>query len=386
MKIIESKQECCGCRICEHICPVSAIKMILDEEGFLYPFIDKSLCEDCGLCKKVCSFIKEKVKFDRLNNSLFYAVRHKDISEILKSRSGAMFVVLSDYILVKEGVIYGAGFDKNLTVIHKRATSKKDRDEFRGSKYVQSDLGSTFKLIELDLKSNRYVLFSGTPCQCSALYSFLEYTDTSIEKLFVCDLVCHGAPSPKVYSDFIHYCEKKNHAKVISINLRDKSMGWNEHLETVTYENKKKETGSIYRQLYYSNMINRPSCSNCRFASTDRYSDITLADYWGIERLSKTFNYDNKGASLVIVNTKKGKDLFDKIIEKIFYLESSLEKSVQPNLKQATPMSKKRTQFWSDYNRKGFGYILKKYYKVSKLKRLFKKIISLKKHLAQVND
>ena len=170
---VEKKAECCGCTACASICPARAISMQPDALGFLYPVADADKCIDCGLCDKVCAFNDGYSKECNLEQPLAFAVRHKDIGEVERSRSGAVFVALSDYILECGGVVYGAAFTDDFSVVHKRATTKEQRDEFRGSKYVQSNLDGLLLQVKADLKNGIKVLFSGTPCQTAALNSFV---------------------------------------------------------------------------------------------------------------------------------------------------------------------------------------------------------------------
>ena len=173
---INDKHNCCGCTACESICPHQAITMKPDVLGFKYPEVDKDKCTDCGLCEKVCAFNDNYDKSLNLPQPQAFAARHKDMSEIMKSRSGAMFAAISDFVLDKDGVVYGAGYEGHFVVTHKRAASKEERDEFRGSKYVQSDLSGVFKQVKDDLKNGLTVMFSGTPCQTSGLNSFVGKT------------------------------------------------------------------------------------------------------------------------------------------------------------------------------------------------------------------
>ena len=204
---ISDPSDCCGCSACASICNHNAITMEPDKLGFLYPKVNPDKCVDCSLCEKVCSFNNDYNKSSNLHTPVTYAVRHKDIKEIEKSRSGAAFIAISDYVLENGGVVYGVGYTGHFRVVHKRAINKEQRDEFRGSKYVQSDLTNTFRQVKEDLKNNFFVLFSGTPCQTSGLISYIG--EKLREKLFIVDIVCHGVPSPFIWSDYINYLEKK---------------------------------------------------------------------------------------------------------------------------------------------------------------------------------
>ncbi|MDE6291475.1 MAG: 4Fe-4S dicluster domain-containing protein, partial [Muribaculaceae bacterium] len=188
MIIINDKRECSGCSACYAICGRNAIEMKDDSLGFKYPDVDPEKCVECGLCEKVCAFNDDYSTPDNYEQPLAIGGRHNNIKEVDKSRSGGIFAALSDVILSDGGVIYGAGYDSSFRVMHKRATSAAERDELRGSKYVQSDMGDVFRQVESDLKANRNVLFSGTPCQTAGLSSFLKLRKVNCDRLLICDI------------------------------------------------------------------------------------------------------------------------------------------------------------------------------------------------------
>ena len=234
---ITDKSKCCGCTACASICPHDAISMQPDTLGFLYPVVDKSKCTDCGLCEKVCAFNEHYDTSLNLPQPDAYAARHKDIREVETSRSGAAFIAISDYILEHGGVVYGAGYADHFRVVHKRATTKEERDEFKGSKYVQSDLTGVFRMVKKDLRDGKVVLFSGTPCQTSGLASYIG--NKLRERLYLVDIVCHGVPGPFVWRDYIAYLEKKQGAEICWVNFRDKQLfGWRAHRETFKFINR----------------------------------------------------------------------------------------------------------------------------------------------------
>ena len=194
---ITDKAACSGCTACESICPKDAIVMQPDVLGFLFPVVNKEKCVDCGACERVCPFNDDYDKTFNLPTPDVYGGRHKNMAEVETSRSGAAFIAISDWILEHGGIVYGAGFAEHFRVVHKRACTKAERYEFKGSKYVQSDLRGVFRQVKQDLKDGRIVLFSGTPCQTAELASFIGRGDLR-EKLYLVDLVCHGVPSPAV--------------------------------------------------------------------------------------------------------------------------------------------------------------------------------------------
>lgn len=369
-------KDCCGCTACESICPQGAISMRPDNLGFLYPAIDENKCTKCNLCSKVCSFNKNYKK-NAVGEIEVYAVRHKNIAEIENSRSGAMFIAITDYILSNGGVVYGAGYKGHFVVTHKRATSKEERDEFRGSKYVQSDLGNTFKSVRRDLKDGLLVCFSGTPCQTSGLHSYLETSRTDSKNLITIDIVCHGVPSPYIWRDYLAYIEKKYHGKATAVSFRDKeACGWTAHKESFII-NEKKVVSDTYTNLFYKHIMFRHSCQVCHYTNTIRPSDITIADFWGWERVDTDFNKDDKGVSLVLINSTKGRELFEIVKSSIDFIKTEIGLALQPNLQQPSAVSPQRMDFEKDYKKRGLEYVLKKYGKTNepdKITEIIRKI------------
>jgi len=363
MEIYNKKINCCGCTACMNICPKKAITMKEDEEGFLYPVIDKEKCIQCGLCKKVCAFQNGIEIEERLEKFKVYAAKNKIDNFRLKSSSGGMFVAISDYVLKNNGVIYGVAFDKNFKAQHIRAENEKDRNRCLGSKYSQSELNQIFKLVKQDLENGKLVLFTGTPCQVAGLNSFLANMDRN--NLILVDIVCHGTPSPKLFQEYINYIEKKRKSKIKEFYHRAKDLGW-VHNEKIVYENNKNEDKSnlsqAWKNIFYSHLALRPACYNCPYTNTKRISDITIADFWGIEKFTPEF-VDKKGVSLVIVNTKKGSEMFENIKKDIEYIEKNIDeaKEKNPNLVKPTDCPDNRERFWEEYEQNGIEYILKKY-------------------------
>ena len=208
-----------------------------------------------------------------------------------------MFTAISDYVLENNGIIYGAGFNEDFVVCHQRASTKEERDMLRGSKYVQSDLKDIFGLVKNDLLNNKIVLFTGTPCQLAGLISFLRDVDTS--NLYLCDLICHGTPSPKLYADYLKFIQKLCRRPLKMVNFRDKVYGWHNKVESYTTDRGKKFF-RYFLELYSRHVALRPSCHNCTYTNLNRPSDITIADFWGIENFKPEFD-DDKGVSLVLI-------------------------------------------------------------------------------------
>lgn len=351
------KEECSGCTACSLVCPKKAIKMIEDEEGFKYPEIDEEKCIKCGLCEKICPNVKKETK-----NTIIkaYGAKHVNEKERITSRSGGAFVAISDYILKLNGAVYGAKLNKDFSVSHAREENSIERDEFKGSKYIQSDMGDIIESIKNDLKSDRKVLFSGTPCQVAGVISCIPQKYTN--NLYTCDLICHGVPSKKIFFDFLKYLEKIHNKKIKEFNFRDKKFGWESHLETTIFQDETKISTEYFKNLFYRHNILRPSCYKCNYANIHRPADITIADFWGVDEVAPEF-FDQKGVSLIIINNQKGKELFEEIKSDLKIIDCSIENCIKYTytLNQPTPRSETREEFWEDYKEKDFEEIIRKY-------------------------
>ena len=381
---VTDKSHCCGCTACACICTHDAITMQPDALGFLYPVVDKDKCVECGLCEKVCAFNDHYDTSLNLPQPDAYAARHKDMQEVETSRSGAAFIAISDYVLENGGVVYGAGYTDPFRVAHKRAATKEERDGFKGSKYVQSDLDHVFRQIKKDLKDGLTVLFSGTPCQTAGLNSYIG--NKLRENLILADIVCHGVPGPYLWRDCIAYLEKKQGDRICRVDFRDKQKyGWATHHETFKFVNGEEMN---FARLFYQHIMFRHSCGICHYANTKRPSDITLADFWGWEKTDPDINKDDKGVSLILVNTEKGRKIFDSVKDSMTVVPAKLEDCLQPNLQHPSIIHPKRMSFERDYQCRGFEYVMGKYIKenytiniqkiVEKLKRSIKCVIGNK--------
>lgn len=373
---IKDKADCCGCTACASLCPKDAITMEPDTLGFKYPKVDLDKCIDCGLCEKVCAFNENYDKSQNLKEPEIYAARHKDMHEIETSRSGAAFIAISDYILENGGIVYGVGYKDHFRVVHKRATTKEERNEFKGSKYVQSDLDGIFRQVKEDLKQGNIVLFSGTPCQTAGLNSYIG--KKLRENLVLVDIVCHGVPSPYIWRDYLTYLERRYKSKIMTVNFRDKSrIGWSGHIESYVFNNGQQIELCTFKDLFFKHIMNRNSCGKCYFSNYIRPSDFTIGDYWGWEKISDNFNIDNKGCSLLFLNTNKAKSIFTHISKYLHTISSKPNLCVQPNLQHPSNVNIKSDLFIKDYSKYGFKYVLYKYYLLN-IKRL---LIILKKTL-----
>lgn len=369
---ITDKKDCCGCTACAGICAHHAITMVPDALGFLYPKVDESKCVECGLCERICQFNDKYATSLNNKEPLAYAARHSNMDEVMASRSGAAFVAISDYVLEQGGVVYGVGYKDHFRVAHKRATTKVERDEFRGSKYVQSDLTGIFHQVKNDLKHDITVLFSGTPCQTSGLNAFVGEKLRS--RLILVDIVCHGVASPCLWRDYLAYLEKKEGDHIQTVNFRDKEKyGWSAHIETFIFA-KNANLKRVFPYRFYQTVSFRQSCSNCHFSNTTRPSDVTLGDLWGWQKLCPELNNDNKGVNLILLNTEKGIKLFEEVNSRLRVFPLPSKSYLQPNLIAPTKLHRQRNQFVKDYTEKGFEYIIRhQYHADSLLRRIIKK-------------
>lgn len=307
---IKDKKKCCGCSACVSICPQKCIKMVPDEEGFLYPYVNKDLCIGCGLCERNCP-----VKNAKAPNGSPKAVIVRNIDEkILRdSTSGGAFTAFATALIKeKNAIVYGAAFDENFMVKHVGVNSVEDLWKFRGSKFVQSEINGLFECIKEQLASGRTVLFSGTPCQISALKIFLgsKYT----ENLYCCDIVCRGVPSPLLWKEYIKWIENKFGSKIKNIKFRNKTYGYHSSTMFVEFQNSRiyKKSGRIdpMMRLFTKEMCSRPSCSECSFKTKQRVSDLTMFDCKRYEKLTGKSD-DDKGYTALLIQSQKGRELLE---------------------------------------------------------------------------
>lgn len=359
---ITDPTKCCGCTARENICSHNAIIMQPDAMGFYYPIVDRDKCINCGLCEKICAFNDKYDVSLNLTNPEAYAVRHRDMHEVETSRSGAAFIAISNWIINHRGSVYGVGYGSHFHVMHKRAITKEQRNEFKGSKYVQSDMSGIFKQVKNDLRAGIPVLFSGTPCQTSGLNSYIGKKLRN--NLYLVDIICHGVPSPYIWEDYLNYLEKKQNSEISSANFRDKQMfGWKSHKETFIFNNNngEKVTPKYFTFSFYQHIIFRHSCEKCCFCNIRRPSDITLGDFWGWEKTDPEINRDDKGVSLVLCNTEKGQKLFEAAKHELDVIPAKIENCMQPNLSHPSGIHPLRNRFEKAYLQKGFEYAMKKY-------------------------
>ena len=375
---IEDKKQCTGCSACVNSCPKNCITMQRDKEGFLYPSINSELCIECGLCEKVCPVLHDKTK--EVSRGTAYACLNTQEHVREKSSSGGVFTVLANYIIERGGVVFGAAFDDDFQVVHKRVDKIEDLDCLRGSKYVQSKIGDTYQQAKKYLQENRLVLFTGTPCQIGGLYAYLG---RDYENLYTQDLICHGAPSPMVWDKYVAYrTSMENDAKPRKIAFRAKNEGWKRYSVSFVFDNDTEYRQTLDKDLYMNaflqNLCLRPSCYQCAFKGLERESDITLADFWGIQNVMPEMD-DDKGTSLVIIQSEKGEKLFKEVSKNLEFKQVDLKTAVKYNSSMiaSCATSKNREKFLYEINSDNFETVTRKYSKVSlkqKIRRILGKI------------
>lgn len=355
MKGYKEKQTCCGCNACIDVCPRKAIKMVQDREGFFYPEIERSICTGCGKCHQVCPLKAKKINEGQ---NLYLGVQAKDNELRYSSSSGGIFTILAQYVIKKQGVVYGAGYDHNMRVVHKEVSELSQIEVIRRTKYVQSDMDGIYQNIEKNLQSDKWVLFCGTPCQAKALLLFLQ---KEYEKLIVIDLVCYGVPSPGIWMDYVRYLEKRHNGKMSSFSFRDKRNIDNGHMRSYII-NGKEYVGSLFNdffcKMYFRNNIIRPSCHSCKFCTVDRCSDFTIGDFWGIEKIRPEID-DGMGTSMVIAHTGKAKRIWEEIKEETFWFECGEKNILQPRLCFPTDAAAGRWRFMLLYRCLSFSALIK---------------------------
>lgn len=346
---ITRKEECCGCKACGDICGKMAITFSTDKEGFWYPVVNKELCVECGLCEKVCPVLKKATFVERYEKPRFYAAYAKDEDIRLDSTSGGIHSTLAKAKYQKHAFIGGAVYNIDHSCSHVVSDDPLLLPKIRSSKYLQSSMEGQYKAVKSLLKEGEEVLYCGTPCQIQGLY---KYLNKEYENLTTIDFICKGVNSPKVFQSYINNLESQYGSKAVEIKAKNKKWGWHKFSMRVNFANGKQYVKDRYHDAFFVGYLqyggfSRPSCYECRFKGIPQKADITLADFWGIERLDKSMDQD-KGTSLVIINSDKGQKLFNSIKEQIVFKEFSMQQALGGN--QAAVLSIKATK----ENRKAF--------------------------------
>ncbi len=356
---IQNPAECSGCGACRAVCPAQAIALQPDNEGFLYPVVDEGACVRCGKCVRACP-VTNPADLPAADITA-YAAYTKDEQVRRASSSGGIFTEIATYILNQDGVVFGAALDADGTVAHRAVERAEDLDTLRGSKYVQSAMGDTYTQAKVFLDAGRPVLFTGTPCQIAGLYRSLPHP---YDNLYTQDLICHGVPSPLVWEKYVQYREKKANNTMNRVSFRHKQGGWRRFCLHMEFADGTAYTKPLsedpYLQGFLRNYTLRPSCYDCAFKTKNRPADMTLADYWGIEKVHPAMD-DDKGTSLVLLHSERGRQLFDAIKERCTYCPTDVDQALRYNsaMTVSVPMNDTRPLFMRDIAEKGFGGVHK---------------------------
>ncbi len=371
------KFECYGCTLCRDICPVGAITMNEDAEGFSYPVIDKEKCINCKLCEKKCIYRNNDNLSDLLSKPKVYAAINKNKDALMKSASGGMFTPLYESIIKDGGCVVGVKYDSNMNVVYDIAETLEECKKFRGSKYVAPILGTGLReIIKEKLDNGVKVLFSGNPCQVAALKNYLG---KKYDNLFLVEIICHGVPSPKIFRKYISYLENKYESKVTNFEFRNKKNGWSTPTIKVSFENSNElfeiARYNNFNRAFLNNAICRPSCYNCEFTGNTTNSDIVIGDYWGIEKVMPELNKANTGISLLMINTEKGIKMFDEIKDNLDCYESNFKDAFRANHKFPMNLSLRRYNIMSEIDSMDVDKLLTKYNQFKTGKSSSKKFI-----------
>lgn len=374
MTEVLERQKCTGCHACATACPKNCITMGSDAEGFLYPVIDSSLCVDCGICQSSCPVIAKSERTVNTPNTLVAICSDDEVR--MTSSSGGIFSILAEEVLQNGGIVFGAAFDGEFKVVHTAVETKEDLPKLRGSKYVQSAVGESYRTAKEQLEKGRLVLFSGTPCQVEGLKGYLK---KDYENLICLDFICHGVPSPDVWKRYVEFCEAKIGSKLETASFRDKTEGWGSFSMRLSFKNGNVQCNNLSRDFYLraflSDVALRPSCYDCSFKTVGRVSDITLADYWDVSKIHPDM-FDNKGTSLLLVHSEAGAKLLESVSDKMVIKSTDLERALKSNSAAVKSAAKPdaREGFLADVKVLRFDKAVNKYCD-GYYKKLFKRVL-----------
>lgn len=363
---IKNNIDCCGCNACGDVCAHGAITFKTDIEGFWYPVVDETKCVDCRLCERVCPelHIGELKKNDN-NPPVTVAAINKNMAVRWDSTSGGAFSALAEVMYEQGGYVSGAVYDENFLVHNFVSDKPEDLSRLRSSKYLQSNAEGLYVRIRELLRNGKKVLACGTPCQMAALRLFLH---KDYDNLVIVDFICRGVNSPKVYRKYLDSLERKYGGKVVYVKAKNKELGWRNLTRKVVFDNGKVYYGvkmdDNFRRGYHTNVFCRPSCYTCQYKGFPRIADITIADYWGIEKINKNLD-NNIGTSMILLNSKKGENFFGQVKDKIEWEYTTFESILPGNValtKPIEPAKIDRRQFFEDLDKGTFDEVVSKYF------------------------
>lgn len=352
-------KECCGCSLCSSICACKAITMEPDEKGFLRPILNVERCISCGLCYKLC---KEKESYGKKPIKA-YAIKNQNKDILRKSSSGGASRALIESVINQGGVVYGAAYTEEFSVVMSRATTLEECDKFYGSKYVAADVNNSYISVLEDLKNGRIVLYVSTSCYVAGLYAFLKYRKCNMDLLITADFICHGVPSPKLFKDYVRFVDPKN--DLVDINFRSKLKPWKygKPQSTLIRRNGNISFNTpkalLFLRIYERENCIREHCYTCPYVEAKRPSDFTLSDFWHVENVHPEF-YSELGVSAVQINTDKGIDYW-KNIDNLVQIQTKVENILNNNLHSQVRRPESTDDFWSLYFERGFMAIAKEY-------------------------
>ena len=379
--------DCTGCNACLNACPADAITMISDQEGFWYPRIDYKKCLKCGACDKACPSLTPGVELKEAEPAV-YAAWTKDEKLRITSTSGGVFSELAKLVLQTGGMAFGARYREDFSIEHHGVSVIGELEQLKQSKYAQSDIGTVFREIKRELGRGRQVLFCGTPCQSAGLQCFLGKEE---ENLLICDFICRGVNSPGVYARYLESLQVDYGAKIKTIQFKNKDIGWNQFCTKVVFEDgqihlKDKVADDFMRGYLFFNLYLRPSCYECKYKKIPRVSDISLADFWGIGATHPHLD-QNKGTSLILLNSAKGRAFFQKVRSAIKCEECSLEDAKKGNksIFNSSKMPVDRDLFFNRLDMLGsFSEVMRCYQKETSGKGILLRMVSLFRRIAGV--
>ena len=374
IEIVE-KEQCCGCNACGDICPKDAITFKVDNEGFWYPHININQCINCGLCEKTCQVIHSiELRENNYPDPNCYVAEHKSIDVVFSSTTGGMFSALAEVMYAQHGYVGGAIHNEDFSVSHFISNKKDDLKRLRRSKDLQSNAEGFYKNVSNILKQGEKVLVCGVPCQIAGLKAFLgkEY-----ENLITVDLVCLGVNSPKVWRKYLDSIEEKYGSKIVETENKSKEYGWHNLTQKFTFENGEEAfdtigTSSFIKGFIHTHLYCRPSCYECKFKGFPRVADISIGDFWGIEKHDPSQN-KNMGTSLVLINTQKGREYFERVKKRIQYKEAPLTWATSGNpalTKSIDKTNVNREEFFSKLDDVPFEQLTEQYSKKNRKSKI----------------